>query len=395
MTKKDFEFIDSSKKLDKEQIRPSLKYWEDVWRRLKKNKLAMVGIIGIVLITLTAIFGPLLTRYTYYEQRNEFINTPPVLQIYQIEEDAYIYLTKQYYLLLVTEKGELVERLEETSSNTTLRLKTYDYLGEEILINYTYKFSTDPAYKNIDFSVTYKDVETFEKTKSVLNRTYPFGSDSLGRDVMTRVMYGARISLTVALVATIVNLLIGVTYGAISGLEGGKIDNVMMRIVDIINSIPLLLYVILLMVWLNNRGLWTIIITLGSVYWVGMARLVRGQVLSLKNQEFVLAARMLGVSKTKIIYRHLVPNAMGSIIVAMTMMIPTAVFTESFLSFIGLGVSAPQASWGTLASDALGGLTNYPYQLFFPAFAIALTMLAFNFLGDGLRTALDPRLRKG
>jgi oligopeptide transport system permease protein len=149
------------------------------------------------------------------------------------------------------------------------------------------------------------------------------------------------------------------------------------------------------MVIINNRGLWTIIITLGTVYWVGMARLVRGQVLGLKEQEYVLAARTIGVPKAKIITRHLIPNAMGPIIVSMTMMIPSAVFTESFLSFIGLGISAPQASWGTLANDALPGLSTYPYQLFIPAFAIALTMLSFNFLGDGLRSALDPRLRKG
>jgi len=169
-----------------------------------------------------------------------------------------------------------------------------------------------------------------------------------------------------------------------------------MRIVDIINSVPLVLYIILLMVMVDSQGgLGTIILAIGTVYWVGMARLVRGQILALKEQEFILAARALGVSRTKIIFKHLIPNAMGPIIVSMTMMIPSAIFTESFLSFIGLGVSAPMASWGTLANNALSGILTYPYQLFFPAFAIALTMLAFNFLGDGLRDALDPRLRKG
>ena len=218
----------------------------------------------------------------------------------------------------------------------------------------------------------------------------------MGRDLLTRVMYGARISLFVALIATLVNFLIGVVYGAISGYEGGRVDSIMMRIVDIINSIPLVLYVILLMVLFGTQGgLRPIIIAIGTVYWVGMARLVRGQMLSLKEQEFVMAARALGVPKHQIIIRHLIPNAMGPIIVSMTMMIPSAIFTESFLSFIGLGVSAPQASWGTLANNALQSLLTYPYQLFFPAAAIAITMLAFNFLGDGLRDALDPRLRKG
>ncbi|MFH1511921.1 MAG: ABC transporter permease, partial [Bacillota bacterium] len=217
----------------------------------------------------------------------------------------------------------------------------------------------------------------------------------LGRDLLTRVMYGARISLLVALVATLVNFAIGVLYGAIAGFEGGRVDNIMMRIVDIINSIPLMLYIILLMVLIGNKGIWTIILAIGTVYWVNMARLVRGQTLALKEQEYVLAARALGVSRFNIIRKHLIPNAMGPIIISMTMMIPTAVFTESFLSFIGLGVSAPMASWGTLANNALPGLLTYPYQLMFPAMAIAITMLAFNFLGDGLRDALDPRLRKG
>jgi len=187
----------------------------------------------------------------------------------------------------------------------------------------------------------------------------------------------------------------------------------MMRIVDIINSIPLVLYVILLMVLLrelvwqvnifgNNvvlfngkDGFTTIVIALGSVYWTGMARLVRGQVLGLKEQEYVLAARTIGVSNRKIIFRHLIPNALGPIIVSMAMMIPSAVFTEAFLSFIGIGVSVPQASLGTLANDALGGILRYTYQLIYPSMAIAVTMLGFNFLGDGLRDALDPRLRKG
>ena len=269
------------------------------------------------------------------------------------------------------------------------------------------------GYEDVEYIITYKGKETTQISDTFNNKTYPWGTDFLGRDVLTRVMYGARISLLVALIATLVNFLIGITYGSISGFFGGSVDNVMMRIVDIINSIPLVLYVILLMVVLRefvidvdifgkNRvifngadGFTTIIIALGSVYWTGMARLVRGQVLSLKEQEYVLAARTIGVSNRKIIYRHLIPNALGPIIVSMTMMIPSAVFTEAFLSFIGIGVSAPQASWGTLANEALGGITRYTYQLVYPSLAIAITMLGFNFLGDGLRDALDPRLRKG
>ena len=388
----DFKLVESSKKENKEQIRPSLTYWKDAWRRLKKNKMAMIGLFSVLIIVLIAVFGPMFTPYSYSDQITDFSNIPPRFEVYEIEDGTYIYLSGQYRLFIVTGKGEIVERVPQTGSDLFNRIYTYTYNGEDIDIDYSYRL--DPN-SDIDFTATYKGVTTDEPFGKVSNKTFLLGSDNLGRDVLTRVMYGARISLTVALVATLVNLIIGVAYGAISGFEGGKFDNILMRIVDIIDSIPLLLYVILLMVLINDRGLWTIVITLGTVYWVGMARLVRGQVLGLKEQEYVLAARTIGVSRAKIIARHLIPNAMGPILVAMTMMIPTAVFTESFLSFIGLGISAPQASWGTLANDALSALTIYPFQLLFPALAIAITMLSFNFLGDGLRSALDPRLRKG
>jgi len=227
----------------------------------------------------------------------------------------------------------------------------------------------------------------------VFNKTYIFGTDTHGRDLFVRILYGARISLTVAVVATFVNFFIGVFYGGISGYLGGRVDAIMMRVMDIISTIPLLLYVILLMV-IISPGLKTIIIAMGLTFWVRMARIVRGQTLSIKQQEYVMAAKIIGAKNFRILSRHIIPNAMGPIIVSLTMMIPNAIFTESFLSFIGLGVSAPQASWGTLASDALAGIRTYPYQLLFPSLAISITMLAFNFLGDGLRDALDPRLRK-
>jgi oligopeptide transport system permease protein len=317
-----FQPLSKKEDISNEIVRPSITYWQDAWRRLKKNKPAMIGLVVILVIILSAIFVPMVWPYDY---------------------------------------------------STQIR-------GDE---------NQGPSWK------------------------HPFGTDSLGRDLFIRVMYGARISLSIGLVASLINLTIGVLYGGISGYVGGRVDNIMMRIVDILYGVPLLLYVILLQVVFEKpiemafetspffkpfKGLGSdlilIYIVLGLVYWVGMARIVRGQVLTLKSQEFVLAAKAQGASGWRIIIKHLIPNSIGPIIVTVTLAIPSAIFTEAFLSFIGIGVSAPMASWGTLASEAYMGLRSYPYLLFFPAAAICVTMIAFNLLGDGLRDALDPHMRK-
>lgn len=285
-----------------EIVRPSETYWQDAWRRLKENKIAMVSLCVILLIFIISIIGPFLTKFDYASNDLKNVNQWP-------------------------------------------------------------------------------------------DRIHWFGTDSLGRDEFVRVMYGARISLSVGIVAALINLTIGVLYGGISGYYGGYVDNIMMRIVDIIYAIPMMLYVILLMV-IMGKNLVNVYITLGITYWGNMARIVRGQVLSLKEQEFVLAARAAGADSRRIIVRHLIPNCMGQIIVTLTLSIPGAIFTEAFLSFIGLGVAAPMSSWGTLCNDALGAYRIYPYQLFIPALAICITMIAFNLFGDGLRDALDPKMRK-
>lgn len=245
-----------------------------------------------------------------------------------------------------------------------------------------------PYLNHFDYSTNYLD-----KTYQAPNSEYWFGSDALGRDLFTRIWYGARISLMIGIVTALITFVVGVFYGGISGLLGGKVDNIMMRIVEILWGIPFLLYVILLMI-VMEPGLKTIFIALGAVYWLRMARIVRGQVLSIKNQEYVLSARALGASNWRILTRHLIPNAMGPIIVEVTLAVPEAIFSEAFLSFLGLGVSVPMASWGVLASDGIGAYRSYPWLIMFPAFFISLTMLAFNFFGDGLRDALDPRMRK-
>lgn len=240
--------------------------------------------------------------------------------------------------------------------------------------------------------VSYSDQDL---TKAFLspNSEYWFGSDNLGRDVFVRIAYGARISLSVGIAASLVSLTIGVIFGTISGFYGGRVDNIMMRIVDIINSVPSMLYVILLMTVLK-RGLVNVFIVIGATSWLSMARLVRGEVLSLKEREFILAARVSGVSTWQVMLHHLIPNAMGPIIVSMTMGIPAAIFLESNLSFLGLGISAPMASWGSMASEGIEALKSSPHLIFFPALFISLTILGFNFLGDALRDALDPRMRK-
>lgn len=225
------------------------------------------------------------------------------------------------------------------------------------------------------------------------NSTFWFGTDELGRDLFTRCWWGARISLFVGLTASFIDLVIGVFYGATAAFLGNKIEEWMMRIADILYSIPYLLVVILLMVVIGP-GITTIIIALTLTGWINMARIVRSQILQIKQQDYVKAATALGAGHFRILLRHLIPNAMGPIIVTLTLTIPSAIFAEAFLSFLGLGVQAPIASWGTMANDGLPALRYYPWRLFFPAALISLTMFSFNLLGDGLRDALDPRLRK-
>jgi len=283
--------------------KPSISYWKDAWMRLSGNKLSMAGLVMLVLLVLMAIFGPLLTPYSYDHQVLTEGNLPP-------------------------------------------------------------------------------------------SSEHWFGTDNLGRDMFTRTWNGARISLFVGFMAAIIDFIIGVAYGGFSGYKGGRTDNFMMRIIEILYGLPYLLMVILLMV-VMGPGLFTIIIALTVTGWVGMARIVRGQVLQLKNAEHVLASRTFGARAGRVIRKNLLPNTMGPIIVQMTLTVPTAIFAEAFLSFLGLGVQAPVASWGVMANDGLSViLSGHWWRLFFPAFFISLTMFAFNVLGDGLQDALDPKLRK-
>jgi oligopeptide transport system permease protein len=288
--------------------------WHEAWRRLLKNRLAVVGMAMVTLVVLAVLVGP-----------------------------SVIYWATGV---------------------------TYEYI---------------PANKDL--------VKSFAPSLE-----HPMGTDIAGRDLLARVLLGGRISLMVGVISTIVSLLIGVAYGATAGYVGGKLDEVMMRLVDILYAIPYMMIVIVLLALFGGQSplgqLFLLFIALGAVSWLTMARIVRGQVISLKNQEFVTAARAGGVSQAKIIFRHLVPNCVGPVIVYATLQVPSVMLLEAFLSFLGLGVQAPLASWGSLAADGIQTIAIFPWQLIFPGLTMAVTLFSLNFIGDGLRDALDPRMKK-
>lgn len=279
----------------------TISFWSEVFQTFMRNKLAMFGVVVLIIVALMAIFAPILSKYSFSEQTGAY-NVPPSSEFW-------------------------------------------------------------------------------------------FGTDNLGRDIFVRVWMGARISLIIGLAAAAIDVVIGVLWGSVAGVVGGRVDNFMMRVADVLTAVPYLLVVILLLV-VMEQGIIPMIVALSITGWVRMARIVRGEVLSIKNQEYVLASRTLGASTWHLIKRHLIPNAMGSIIVTMTLTIPQAIFTESFLSYIGLGVTPPMASWGTMASEGNEAILTAPWRLIFPAVLISLTIFAFNAVGDGLRDALDPKLRK-
>ena len=356
----------------------------DVWFRFHRKPTAIAGFVIIMLLMLFAFLGPLFTGRSYSEQNLGLVNVSPMMRVFETpDQSGYLYITQNLKLLSVNKDGSLGEQLGKLREDSARQMSIYNCGGAEIAL----------YYGKTPYLVIDPDTLVIAKARTLWNRSYLFGTDALGRDILTRLMYGTRVSLLVAFVAAGVNLILGIVYGGISGYFGGQVDMAMMRVVDIISTIPLTLYVILIMV-LMGAGLQSIMVALGTTYWVDMARVVRGQVLSLKQQESVLAAKTIGSSAKTVLLAHLIPNAMGSILVTVTMLIPSAIFMEAFLGFLGIGLQPPLASLGTMCNDATENLRTCPYQLFIPALVIVLIMFAFNFVGDGLRDALDPKLRK-
>ncbi len=364
-----------------ESTQAGLPYIQDVLRRFRANKLAVGSLIVIVLIVLSAWIGPSLTGKTYDAQQLNLRNMPPRIEILTAQDGARFYIHPELRVFRVDENGMVAAAIEPTS---------------KLLMDKRYEYEIDGQPYTLTFSggVKFLDAAGQELPgRSVQwNKNYLLGTDSVGRDILTRLLYGGRISLMVAFVTSFFTLAIGILYGGISGYYGGNVDALMMRVVEILMAIPSTIYVILLMVYFG-QGVYNILIAMAATSWLGMARLVRAQVLSLKEQEFVLAARTAGVKPFSIIVRHLLPNCIGPVIVSATLSIPGAIATEAFMSFIGLGVAPPMPSWGILSNDGIGAIRSAPYQILLPSIAISLTMFAFNFIGDGLRDALDPKLK--
>ena len=424
----DFEPATDTEKESMVEVRKSVSYWRDAARRFKRNTVSMVALFVFIAMLLFAFLGPALIPYDYSKQYRSSQKLGP-----------FEYSEKE--ALIKSIEGE-VDCMYATAlqSGSMTALDPNDYYFE--FKGNTYSFSVD--HKLADSVIYLKDgelavaseadihdgkitaseplpftSEVAEGTKELEVETGVFphmvGTDSQGRDILARTMYGARVSIIIGIVAALIVLLIGSIYGAVSGLCGGVVDFVLMRIVELIYSVPEVLIVLLLQVvlkdplqswfdasdsWLANSlstlgaGIVSIFITFAVLYWVTMARIVRGQVLMLKKQEYVTAATALGASNGRIIRRHLLPNCVGQLVITTCLQIPSAIFLESFLSFLGLGVSAPMASLGSLCSDALGTLTIFPYRLLFPGIILTIIVLSLNLVGDGLRDALDPRLKK-
>ena len=424
----DFASASRQEKDDFIQDRQSVSYWKDAWRRLKKNVVAMVALGVIVFLFLFAFVGPLLIPYGYDEFNKGAENLYPyhyTLEDTQRVNDEIASRTQSDVVdvdeMIAQAKAEAEKKGEKFTKKDEAVIRAKAKVAAKPSEDSSEEQSVDEDSIRKELGIKkhifgYSQAELERKANGEKVFPHVFGTDMYGRDILVRVMYGARVSMSVGVFAAILVLVIGTLYGAISGYCGGKVDAVMQRIVELIYAVPEMLVVLLIATalkpiltdYVNSSGtspmksfvnvlgpnLISMFIAFGLLYWVTMSRIIRGQVLQLKQQEYVTAARALGASGGRIIRRHLLPNCIGQIVVTTCLQIPSAIFLESFLSYLGVGVSAPLPSLGSMATDALSGMYTYTYRLIVPSVILSIMILAFNLFGDGLRDALDPKLKK-
>ncbi|MBX8812720.1 ABC transporter permease subunit [Ochrobactrum sp. MR34] len=358
--------------------------WQDAWIRLRRNRAAVASAVVLIFLSLVGIFGPMVSPHPYEKIYPQFVRVAPSLEAYPRADTIIPGLERE--MARARLKGG-----EPELAGSKLTVDVTSSAGRELDQRVLRYFERSDLFNNPSLELA-ADKLSGKLSLDVARNYFFFGTDNLGRDMMTRTFIGVRISLAIGLLASVMALVLGVSYGAISGYLGGRADNIMMRIVDILYSLPFIFFVILMLVFFG-RSIIIIFIAIGATEWLDMARIVRGQTLSLKRQEFVQAAEALGATRRGIITRHIIPNALGPVIVFVTLLVPKAILLESLLSFLGLGVQDPMTSLGLLISEGAQNMRGASWQLIFPAVTLTLILFALNFLGDGLRDSLDPKDR--
>ncbi len=357
--------------------------WDDARDRLLANRAAVASMIVLAAITLISILGPILSPHEFDTVYRDYVKVPASLEAYpraEQVEPTFLSVMKRARLTVVSYERDGDEVVAKVTSRREIDPRTTRYIDRSDL------------FKNAALTDMSEDKKSATMRADINYMHFYFGTDANGRDMMTRTFIAGRVSLTIGLLATIVAISIGVLYGATSGYLGGRVDQMMMRVVDILYSLPFIFFVIMLVVFFG-RNFILMFIAVGAVEWLDMARIVRGQTLTIKRQEYVQAAEAMGVADGGIVRRHIIPNTLGPVVVYMTLLVPKVILLESFLSFLGLGIQEPMTSWGVLISEGARNLQGAAWMLIFPSIFLTSTLFALNFIGDGLRDALDPKDR--